>query len=89
MGAPRISHNKEHGFRLRVQEGSLGPDTEGIDAVKLGHASKAIVCDGDYLFVTRIAVLGPKGVTFNKPLLLCMEARDDDTVSERPCEVLK
>lgn len=89
LGGPRIFHNEDFGFRLQVQEGSLGPDTEHIDAVKLSHASKAEVCDGDYLFVTRIAVFGPKGVTFDKPLLLCMEAREDDTVSERPFEVLK
>lgn len=87
LGGPRIFHNEEFGFRLRVQEGSLGPDTEEIHPVKLCRASKAVVCDGDYLFVTRIAVFGPKGVTFNKPLLLCMEIREDDTVSECPSEV--
>lgn len=89
MGGPRTFHNDEFGFRLQVQEGSLGPDTENIDPVKLRHVNEAAFCDGSYLYVMYVAVFGPKGVTFNKPLLLCMEAREGDTVSEPPSGVLK
>jgi len=51
-----------------------------IRPVKLREASEAAVCEGDYLYVTRIAEFGPSGVTFKTPLVLLMEARDNEIV---------
>lgn len=79
-GSWRILYNREFGFRLLVPEGSVRPDMGEIRPVKLREASEAAVCEGDYQYVTRIAEFGPSGVTFTKPLVLLMEARDNEIV---------
>lgn len=53
------------------------------DPVILKHESKPIVCDGEYLFVTRTAAFGPEEMMFPKPTILEFVVGKDDTLFYR------